>query len=109
MQLRVYEDFARIPRAPPAAPVAPMREWRPYGGGEDAGGLPGKDAAGGAPAGVSGAPAGMPGFAANAMLEGQYLTWQNMADAALIKREAGGEQTELQVLMQVCFGSFSRG
>lgn len=84
MQLRVYEDFARIPRVPPPAAAAPtaMPGMRPYGveDGKD-GNMPG-------------------GPGANVMHEAQYLQWQQVVDAALAKGEANNDQSELQSLMQ---------
>ncbi len=110
MQLRVYEDFARVPRTPPPPPSPPAAAGvlpggagagagpRGYGmGGEDGG----KDGAGGG--------GGVPpaGSSAVALLEHQYLQWQNLADAAISKGEGALDPAELQV-RQAALGSASR-
>lgn len=76
MHLRVYEDFARIPRTPPPAPPVPasgVPGVRPYGAGPDGSVGPGGPGEGGK--GLEGPnPAAV--AAANASFLEKYLLWQ---------------------------------
>ncbi|KAJ9513070.1 hypothetical protein QJQ45_029442, partial [Haematococcus lacustris] len=108
MQLRVYEDFARIPRTapptpapntlpPPGAPGAAAQQQtggqgttpRPYGFGADQGGGPGAESGGmGQRAPDTQALSQLP--VASASYLDSYLLWQGHADAAISKVEAQG-------------------
>ncbi|KAJ9512793.1 hypothetical protein QJQ45_028993, partial [Haematococcus lacustris] len=108
MQLRVYEDFARIPRTapptpapntlpPPGAPGAAAQQQtggqgttpRPYGFGTDQGGGPGAESGGmGQRAPDTQALSQLP--VASASYLDSYLLWQGHADAAISKVEAQG-------------------
>jgi len=84
LQLRVYEDFARIPRtAPPPTP--------------------GEGGVGKAEGGAGGVLGGMGASAASASFLEKYLLWQGQADAAVGKAEGaapgGSEQAELAGLL----------
>lgn len=100
-QLRVYEDFARIPRTPP--PQTP---------GAASPGMPGAPPAQGVVQGMRPIFPGAPEqsmdkplteIGANATLLDKYLLWQGQADAAISAKEAqgpGADQSDLQLLLQ---------
>ncbi|KAF5831048.1 CCR4-Not complex component, Not1-domain-containing protein [Dunaliella salina] len=100
LQLRVYDDFARIPRTPPpvvppvvpptampAAAAAPGLGPRPFGGPYAEGGA-GVPAAPGADGLAAAFKLAEPSSVASAVFLEQYLVWQGHADAALSSAEA---------------------
>uniref|UniRef100_A0A7S3VNL4 CCR4-NOT transcription complex subunit 1 n=1 Tax=Dunaliella tertiolecta TaxID=3047 RepID=A0A7S3VNL4_DUNTE len=98
LQLRVYDDFARIPRTPPPVvpPVVPPTAIpaaapglgpRPFGGPYAEGGA-GVPAAPGADGLAAAFKLAEPSSVASAVFLEQYLVWQGHADTALASAEA---------------------